>query len=63
MCFFDNDFGGKIMENITFFEVIPQPKGNVYAFPIIMIIFVFITMLFVTWLMVCENSGITLALP
>jgi len=40
------------MENITFFEVIPQPKGNVYAFPIIMIIFIFITMLVVTWLMI-----------
>jgi hypothetical protein len=40
------------MENITFFEVIPQPKGNVFAFPIIMIIFVFITMLVITWLMV-----------
>jgi len=40
------------MENITFFEVIPQPKGNVFAFPIIMIIFVSIVMLFITWLMV-----------
>jgi hypothetical protein len=40
------------MENITFFEVIPQPKGNIFAFPIIMIIFVFIVMLFITWLMV-----------
>ena len=40
------------MENITFFELIPPPKGNVFAFPIIMIIFVFITMLVITWLMV-----------
>jgi hypothetical protein len=40
------------MGNTTFFEVIIQPRGNVYAFPIIMIVFVFITMLVVTWLMV-----------
>jgi hypothetical protein len=47
-----NYIGGIIMENITFFEVILQPKGNVFAFPIIMIIFVFIVMLVITWLMV-----------
>jgi hypothetical protein len=40
------------VENITFFEVITLPKGNVFAFPIIMIIFVFIMMLVITWLMV-----------
>jgi hypothetical protein len=39
------------MENITFFEVIPQPKGNIFAFPIIMILFVFIVMSIITWLM------------
>ena len=40
------------MENITFFEVIPKPTGNIFAFPIIMIIFVFIVMLVITWLMI-----------
>ena len=34
-----------------FFQTITQPKGNVYAFPVSMIIFMFIVMLLVTWLM------------
>jgi len=40
------------MENTIFFEAMTQPKGNIYAFPIIIILVVFIAMLVVTWLMV-----------
>jgi hypothetical protein len=40
------------MGNILFLETITQPKGNVYVFPVIVIIFIFIVMLVITWLMV-----------